>query len=291
MSSTTDPEHGEGDPGRELGVGQALLLGALHGPAELLPISSSGHVTVIPWLLGWEEYERLDPELRKAFEVALHTGTAAALLITLRLEVGAAVRGMSPRLAMLIALSFTPPAIVGLTLERRIERYLGTPATIAAGLVCGSVAMAVADRAPQIRSSRQAGARDALWLGAAQACALVPGVSRNGATLAAARLRRFTREDANRLSRHVALPVIAGATVLKGVRLRSRGLPAGTALPFTAGACASFVSTLGSTWLIRQVERDRSLLPYAAYRVALAALVVRRLRGGGRSARCTTMAP
>ena len=100
----------------------------------------------------------------------------------------------------------------------------------------------------------------------AQACALVPGVSRNGATLAAARMRRFTRQDANRLSRHVALPVIAGATLLKGVRLRRRGLPRDAWAPFLAGAGASFLSTLSSTWLIRQVERDRSLLPYAAYR-------------------------
>jgi undecaprenyl-diphosphatase len=149
--------------------------------------------------------------------------------------------------------------------------------------------MAAADRAPQVRRSTQAGAADALWLGAAQACALIPGVSRNGATLAAARWRRFTREDANRLSRHVALPVIAGATLLKGVRLRRRGLPPGTALPFAAGAAASFVSTLGSTWLIRQVERDRSLLPYAAYRIALAGLVAARLAPGRGSARSRTI--
>src|SRR5437764_11704730 len=90
---------------------QALALGALHGPAELLPISSSGHVAVVPWLLGWD-YDRLDPELRKSFEVALHAGTAAALLITLRAEVGDAVRVMSPRLIRLIVLSFAPPAIV-----------------------------------------------------------------------------------------------------------------------------------------------------------------------------------
>ena len=138
--------------------------------------------------------------------------------------------------------------------------------------------MAWADRSPQVRHHEEAGARDALWLGFAQALALIPGVSRNGATLAAARLRRFTREDANRLSRHVALPVIAGATVLKTVRLRRRGLPRGMALPFAAGAAASFASTLGSTWLIRQVERDRSLLPYAVYRIGLAAIVARRLR-------------
>jgi undecaprenyl-diphosphatase len=143
--------------------------------------------------------------------------------------------------------------------------------------VIGALAMAWSDRARQERTHTEASASDALWLGAAQACALIPGISRNGATLAAARARGFTREDANRLSRHAALPVIAGATALKGWRLKRRGLPPGTGLPFAAGAAAAFASTLGSTWLIRQVERDRSLLPYAAYRVALAALVGRRL--------------
>jgi undecaprenyl-diphosphatase len=227
-------------------------------------------------LVGWD-YDRLDSELRKSFEVALHAGTAAALLITLRGEVNDALRGMSFRLVTLTALSFVPPALIGYRFERQIEAHLGTPPTIAVGLIGGSLAMAAADRTPQMRRSTEAGAADALWLGVAQACALIPGVSRNGATLAAARWRGFTREDANRLSRHVALPVIAGATLLKGVRLTRRGLPAGTAVPFAAGAAASFASTLGSTWLIRQVERDRSLLPYAAYRIALAGTVIVRL--------------
>jgi undecaprenyl-diphosphatase len=274
----------DGVPDAGLPIGEALALGALHGPAELLPISSSGHVALVPWLLSWR-YTELDDELRKSFEVALHAGTAAGLLITLRGEVGSAMRDLNRRRLALIALSFIPPAIIGYALERPIERRLGTPATVAGGLLAGSVVMARADRAPQERRHEQAGASDALWLGVAQACALVPGVSRNGATLAAARLRRFTREDANRLSRHVALPVIAGATLLKGIRLHRRGLPPGTGLPFAAGAGSAFVSTLGSTWLIRQVERDRSLLPYALYRAALAIVVLARLR----SARSTTM--
>jgi undecaprenyl-diphosphatase len=256
---------------------QALLLGTLHGPAELLPISSSGHVSAVPWLLGWD-YHELDEDLRKSFEVALHAGTAAALLITLRAEVSEAAHSLDRRRLALIALSFAPPAAVGYLLERPIERHLGTPPTVAAGLLAGSVAMALSDRAPQTRRHEQAGAKDALYLGVAQALALIPGVSRNGATLAAARFRRFTREDANRLSRHVALPVIAGATLLKGVRLRSRGLEPGTGLVFAAGAGASFASTLVSTWLIRQVERDRSLLPYAAYRAVLATFVFGRWR-------------
>jgi len=270
--------------GQRLSIVQALSLGALHGPAELLPISSSGHIALVPWLLSWD-YVRLDDELRKSFEVALHAGTAAALLITLRGEVNEAVQGLDARRVALIALSFAPPAVVGYTLERPIERRLGTPATIAVGLIVGAVAMAWADRAPQDRRHQDAGPADALWLGFAQSCALIPGVSRNGATLAAARLRRFAREDANRLSRHVALPVIAGATLLKGVRLSRRGLPPGTRVPFAVGAAASFASTLGSTWLIRQVERDRSLLPYAVYRIALGSVVLARLRrsrGAGR---------
>ncbi len=257
-------------------IWQAVLLGALHGPAELLPISSSGHIAVVPWLAGWD-HRRLDDELRKSFEVALHTGTAAALLISLRREVDEAVRGLSLRRLWQIGLSFAPPAFVGYRFERPIERHFGTPPTIAAGLVAGALAMAAADRSPQERGAEDAGAADALWLGVAQACSLIPGVSRNGATLAAARWRRFTRVDANRLSRHAALPIIAGATALKGVRLHSRGLPTGAAVPFAAGALAAFVSTLGSTRLIRALERDSSLLPYAVYRIALAGLIARRL--------------
>src|SRR3954447_12279982 len=124
--------------GHKLPVGQAVALGALHGPAELLPISSSGHIALIPWLLHWD-YDQLDDELRKSFEAAVHAGTAAALLITLRDEVDAALRGLNPRRLALIGLSFAPPAIVGYTLERPIERRFGTPPTIAAALVAGAV--------------------------------------------------------------------------------------------------------------------------------------------------------
>ncbi len=257
-------------------LSEAIGLGVVHGPAELMPISSSGHMTVVPWLLGWD-YNSVDPELQKAFEVVLHAGTAAALLITLRNEVKEVVLEASPQTAMLIVLSFLPPAAVGYVLERPIERWLGKPPSIAAGLAVGALVMAWADRSPQGRVTEDATVTDALALGVAQACALIPGVSRNGATLAAARRRRFTRTDANKLSRHVALPIIGAATGLKLARLRSRGLPDGAALPFAAGAAASFASTLGFTWVIGQVERDRSLLPYAVYRIGLAGVIGRRL--------------
>ena len=250
---------------------EAVALGALHGPAELLPISSSAHTELVPWLLDWD-YAELDPELRKAFEVAIHAGTAAALLVALRDEVGEAVAELDVRRAVLIVGSFLPPAVVGLALERPIEERLGRPVPIAIGLLLGAAAMAAADaRGSSERRREDADWRDALALGVAQACALMPGVSRNGATLTAARMRGFAREDANVLSRHVALPVIAGATALKSVRLARRGLPPGTAQGFAAGIGAAFLSTLASRRLVRD---DRALWPYAAYRSLLALRVL-----------------
>jgi undecaprenyl-diphosphatase len=138
--------------------------------------------------------------------------------------------------------------------------------------------MALADREPRTRGRGDAGALDGLLLGIAQACALVPGVSRNGATLTAARARRFDRQQANLLSRTVALPVILGAVALKGTRLAKRGVAPGTGRALAIGGAAAFVSTLASQRLIRLVERDRALWPYAAYRLALAGVVIRRAR-------------
>jgi undecaprenyl-diphosphatase len=249
----------------------------VQGPAELLPVSSSAHLSLIPWLAGWS-WNEADPEFKKSFEVAVHAGAAAALLIGQRNLIATELRAFDRRRALVVALSFVPPAIVGYRYERAIERRLGGPGAIAAGLIAGSLAMVLADRAPQSRGPGDADPIDGLALGLAQASALAPGVSRNGATLAAARARRFTREHANLFSRTVALPVIVGATLLKGARLRRRGVSPQLRTAMAAGVGASFVSTLASQRLIRLVERDRALWPYAAYRVGLAAVVLGRMR-------------
>src|ERR1039458_5046339 len=158
-------------PGR-LSLRHSLALGLVHGPTELLPISSSAHTILIPWLAGWP-YADLDPELRKSFEVALHAGTAAALLADLpsaqagglRRRWRQTVRGqqtvrghalapagaapmLDARQAWLIALSLVPPVIAGYTLEQPLQRRLGGPPTIAYGLLIGGVAMALADTPP-----------------------------------------------------------------------------------------------------------------------------------------------
>jgi undecaprenyl-diphosphatase len=312
-----------GSPAR-LSLRHALALGLAPGPTERLPISSSAHTIVIPFLAGWP-YTELDPELRKSFEVALHAGTAAALLVDLRsLESHpvlrsliervtarrshSAARGQSQtgspasapaalaatdpaelpaRQALIVALSFIPPAIVGYTFEQPLQRRLSGPATIVAGLLLGGVAMALADARPAdgTRPLAQASALDGLLLGLAQTCALVPGVSRSGAVLTAARARGFGRADSGTLARRTGLPVIVGAGALKTGRLLQRGAARGTPIPggraLLLGGGASFLSTLVATRLLR---RDRgaqpatALWPYALYRGLLSACVGRRLR-------------
>ena len=260
----------------------AVALGLLQGPTELLPVSSSGHTTLIPWLAGWS-YAELDSELRKSFEVALHAGAGAALAIDMRTELLEVARRPSRRRAGVIVLSLGLPVLAGYTLERPIQRHLGGPRSIATGLIAGALAMALADTRPGRGARREddAGPRDGLALGLAQAAALIPGVSRNGATLTAARMRGFRREDAQALSWHAALPVILGASTLKAWRLSQRGVPDGAWPTLAAGAGSAFVSTAASARLLRRPSVSaRALLPYAVYRCTLAAIAINKLSKG-----------
>lgn len=259
---------------------RAVALGIVQGPAELLPISSSAHIVLVPWLAGWD-WDRIDPEARKSFEVALHAGAAAALLIGQRRTIAEELRSFDLRRALVLGLSFLPAAVVGYTLERPIERRLGGPRATAVGLLAGAAAMLVGDTRPQRRGRGDATPADGLALGIAQAAALAPGVSRNGVTLAAARWRGFSRDQANLLSRTIALPIIVGASCLKGARLARRGAAPPLRRSLASGALASFFSTLASQRLIQIVERDRALWPYAAYRATLAVVVLTKERRDG----------
>jgi undecaprenyl-diphosphatase len=279
---------------RALPLRHAVALGLLHGPTELLPVSSSAHTTLVPWLAGWP-YDRLDPRLRKSFEVALHAGTAAALLLRPPHE------RQYVRPSFLVA-ALAPPALAGYTLGGQIEQRLGTPEKIVAALLAGSTAMGSAEiykkwHAPRARGGhrdlgsnttpRKIGvvrptASDGLALGLAQALALIPGVSRNGATLAAARARGFSRQDADELSWTVGLPVIAGATLLQATRLvrqRARAeKPHAALLPLAVGGASAFLSTLASSKAIDRRRRAQLLPACIAYRAVLAARVIRYMR-------------
>jgi undecaprenyl-diphosphatase len=270
--------------GAELALGHAIALGLLQGPTELLPVSSSAHTTLLPWLAGWP-YARLDGEQRKAFEVALHAGAGAALALHMRGELLAEATRLDRRRAAVIALSLAPAALAGYKLGPLIERRAGGPRAIACGLVLGALALALADgRAPAnaaagAREQDDARAGDGLALGLAQAVALIPGVSRSGATLTAARARRFGRGAAQTLSWHAGLPVMLGASALQGARVYRGGLAREQRVRLAAGAGAAFVSTLASVRLLaRPLRAGQPALPYALYRCALAAVVMARLR-------------
>jgi undecaprenyl-diphosphatase len=251
---------------------EVVALGLVQGPAELLPISSSGHVAALPLLLDWEHAD-LDGARRKEVEVALHAGGAVGLVVGLRRELMALPLDVA-------LLSMVPTVTLAFLLERWIEERLGGPASLAGGLVAGSAALVLADRRPGERLEEDARPLDGVLLGLAQACALVPGVSRAGATLAAARALGFARPDAVRLSRGIGVPVIVGAAGLKGLRLLQRRPGRAELGTLAIGAAAAAAATLVSMPLARVLERDRPLAPWAAYRCGLAAvLLVRQNRG------------
>ena len=249
---------------------RAMVLGAVQGPTELLPVSSSAHLTLIPWLAGWDSEGR-DPELQKSFEVALHAGAAAALLVGQRRVIAEELRTFDRARPAVLALSFLPPAVCGLALERPIERRLGGPLPTAVGLLAGAAAMVAADRRPQRRDRGAATALDGLALG-------------TGAGGRARSRRLAERRDADRRAlAGVHPPALQHALPHRGAagdrrRGGAQGRPAAAAraapgrsgAAFAAGTAASFASTLASQALIRLVERDSALWPYAAYRAGLA---------------------
>jgi undecaprenyl-diphosphatase len=260
----------------------AIALGLAQGPTELLPVSSSAHTSLIPWLFGWR-YDALEPEWRKAFEIALHTAGGLALAIEMREELSETFRELDGGRGSVILLALAPPSLAGLLLQERIASRLGGPRSIAVALVAGAAAMVLADARPSQGGRRlaHAGPADGLALGLAQALALIPGVSRSGATLTAARARGFGRGDAQTLSWEAALPVIVGAGTLETLRTARRGLPGGGRAALAGGAGAAFVSTVLSARLLRDdrgARGGRALLPYALYRCLLASVVLRRLR-------------
>ncbi|HWK29023.1 MAG TPA: undecaprenyl-diphosphate phosphatase [Solirubrobacter sp.] len=239
-------------------LAQVAALGLIQGATELLPVSSSAHVAAVPALLGWD-VAAWPAARRKELEVALHAGALAALAPSLW--------RVRPDLRTL-ALSLAPPVLAGYALERPIEEGLGGPMGLASGLLLGAAGLAAADRAAA-RPRRGTPPRVALALGVAQAAALWPGVSRTGATLAAARALGHDRADASRLSFGVAGPVLAGATGLKAYRARH----AADRRALAAGALTAFAATAAARRLIG-LERRGPWWPYAAERAALATAIL-----------------
>lgn len=262
---------------------------------EFAPVSSSGHLILVPWLFDWPILTNAD--LNKTFDVALHIGTFVGAIVYFRHDVarylvawfrsiGARrIETTDQRLAWALVIGTIPAVIAGALLESFIQDELGQPWLIAVMLVVFGVVLYAVDRiASQRRHVDDLGVRDGLVMGLAQAIALQPGVSRSGVTMTAGRLLTFDRETTARFSFLLSLPVIAGAGLYKGIQLASEGLPAGMAEPFIAGMIASAVSGfLVIAFLLRYLRRHDFAL-FLWFRIAVAAVVFIVIATGARPA-------
>jgi undecaprenyl-diphosphatase len=276
---------------------QAIVLGIVQGLTEFAPVSSSGHLILVPWLFHWPILT--NETLNKTFDVALHMGTFVGAVVYfwrdiltylsawLRSLFRRRVETIEERLGWYLVIGTIPGAIAGVALESLIERKLGEPWLIAVMLAVFGVVLYVVDRRSRdTRRFRDMRLRDALVIGLAQAVALQPGVSRSGVTITAARAMGFERERAARFSFLLSLPIIGGAGLFKGYKLVSgkEHIPPGFGGPFAWGIVASAVSGFLVIWFLLAYLRRRNFAPFALYRLVAAAFVLSIIAAGVRPA-------
>jgi undecaprenyl-diphosphatase len=265
----------------------AIVLGLVQGLAEFLPISSSGHLLLVPWLFGWDDFGG-DPGLEKAFDVALHIGTLVAVVAYFRRDLVVYVRDglrmvihrkrpSTPegRLAWLLVVSALPAAVVGALLSDWIDEQLGTPFIIAISLIGFGLLLGWVDsRSTGHRRLADYQLRDSLAIGAAQVLSLNPGTSRSGITITASRHFGFDRDTAARISFLMAIPVTAGAIVYEMISLAKDGIPDGFIPPMIVGIVTSGVAGWFAVWGTITWVRSRTFAPFVIYRCALGGLVL-----------------
>ena len=275
---------------------QALFLGVVQGLTELLPISSSGHLVLVPWVADWHYLEE-NPDFNHTFDVALHLGTLVAVALYFRRDVvvltraavaslrARAVETTEQRIAWLIVVATVPAVLAGALGEAFIVEELGEPWQIAILLAVFGLLLYVADRFAADRTTRDLGLRDALVIGFAQVAALAPGVSRSGVTITAARFLRIDRDSAARFSFLLLLPTTFGAVVWKGLTDVVLGdLPPGSAGPFLVGTLAAAVSGLFAIWALLGYVRSHTYTIFVVYRLVAAAVVALLILTGAQAA-------
>lgn len=275
---------------------QALALGVVQGLTELLPISSSGHLILVPWLGDWT-YLKTHDDFNQTFDVALHLGTLVSVVVYFRREIARLVAAWvgsladrriesdDERVAWLVAVATVPAAAIGYAGEDFIVDHLGEPWQIAVLLAVFATVLWVADRTPPRRKMRDLGIGTAFAVGLAQSLALAPGVSRSGVTISAARFLGLDRDTAARFSFLLLVPVVFGASVLKGIQDVVLGdLPPGSAGPFAVGALAAAVSGLAAIDALLGYVRRHDYSLFVVYRLVAALAVLLAIAAGARSA-------
>lgn len=260
---------------------RSLVLGIIQGLTEFLPISSSAHLILVPWLMGWQV-------LGPTFDVALHLGTLFSLLLYFGRDWLDLVRAFGRslwerriagdplrRMSWFLLLGCLPAALVGLFGEGIIERHFRHPVPIAILMMLMGGLLIYSDKKGRLQKSlTEIGLSEALTIGLAQALALFPGVSRSGITMTVGLLLGFRRNAAARFSFLLASPIVAGAALLKGLHLLESGLPAPDRMPFLVGILsATLFGFLSIRYLLAYLERGK-LAPFAYYRWGVSLIVL-----------------
>jgi undecaprenyl-diphosphatase len=287
---------GVGEEAGKLSDWQAFALGLTQGFTELLPISSSGHLILVPWIGNWH-YLETHENFNKTFDVALHLGTLVAVVVYFWDEIvhfivawfrsvgRRSIQTPDEKIAWLLLIATIPAAIAGAIGENAIETHLGNPWEIAINLAVFGVLLYIADRSPQDRKLEQIGLWTALAVGAAQAIALMPGVSRSGITITAGRFLRLDRDSAARFSFFLLVPVVFGAVVYKGLKDVVLGtLPSGWEGPFLVGTVAAAGVGLIAIDLLLGYLRRHDYTVFVIYRLCLAAAILILIATGVKSA-------
>ncbi|KAA0892298.1 undecaprenyl-diphosphatase UppP [Oryzomonas rubra] len=259
----------------------AVVLGALQGFCEVLPISSSAHLILVPWFLKW-------PESGLTFDVALHLGTLIALAVYFRQDIvqlvvsaldAIATRSLdtlAKRLPFLLLAATVPAGVIGKLFEQTMEEvFRESPLLIAIFLIVFGIILGLADRWGRKRyglSDVKTGS--ALTIGLFQCLALIPGVSRSGITITAGLMLGFTRESAARFSFLLSLPIVAGAALLKTLHVAKHGIPAGEGLPMLVGIAVSAVTGYISVAFLLRMVQKRSIAPFVWYRLLAGGVVI-----------------
>ena len=252
---------------------QGVVLGLVQGLTEFLPVSSSGHLILVPHVFGW-------PDQGLGFDAVMHLGTLAALLAYFRHELMGMISGaLSRRLAVLLILGTIPGGLAGVLLEKLVESKLRSPLLIACTTAGWAIVMWIADRraapAPKMPGDplERVSLGQALTVGCAQAIALIPGTSRSGITITAGLFSGFDRATAARFAFLLGIPITAGAGSLKLLHLLKEGVPPGDGGPLTAALITAFVSGWFAVWFLVSYLKTRSLQPFVIYRLLLALVI------------------
>jgi undecaprenyl-diphosphatase len=254
---------------------QAVTLGAVQGLTEFLPISSSAHLILVPWLLGWEDQGL-------TFDVMLHAGTLVALLSFFWQDwwgmISAVVRGRSSetgetgssRFFFMLIWATIPAAVAGFLFQKIVETKLRSPLVLAITMIGLALLLWLAERVATLRKSlKQVSLLDALSIGLSQALAIVPGTSRSGITITLGLFRGLTREAAARFSFLLSAPIIAGAALKKMLDLRHSGVMEADRLPLLCGFLASLVAGYVTIKYLLKFLQTHRLYVFVYYRIIL----------------------